>query len=77
MAAMKSYSACLRESTLQFPRPNCGDNYKRRGGKWRSPQAAVIPDLRLPMRSFEVKNRQDNNNNNNNSNNNNKLLSIL
>jgi len=43
----------------------------RRGGKWRSPQAAVIPDLHLPMRSFEVKNRQDNNNNNN------KLLSIF
>jgi hypothetical protein len=42
----------------------------RRGGKWRSPQAAVIPDLHLPMRSFEVKNRQDNNNNN-------KLLSIF
>ncbi|XP_011017505.1 PREDICTED: 4-hydroxy-tetrahydrodipicolinate synthase 2, chloroplastic-like [Populus euphratica] len=57
MAAMKSYSVCLRESTLQFPRPYCGDNYKRRGGKWRSPQAAVIPDVHLPMRSLEVKNR--------------------
>ncbi|KAJ6404656.1 hypothetical protein OIU84_012757 [Salix udensis] len=57
MAAVKSCSVCLRESTLQFPRPNRGDHYKRRGGKWRSPQAAVIPNSHLPMRSFEVKNR--------------------
>ncbi|KAG5223145.1 Dihydrodipicolinate synthase family protein [Salix suchowensis] len=57
MAAVKSCSVCLRESTLQFPRPNRGDHNKRRGGKWRSPQAAVIPNSHLPMRSFEVKNR--------------------
>lgn len=29
----------------------------RRNVKWRSPQAAVIPNFHLPMRSFEVKNR--------------------
>ncbi|KAM0935024.1 putative 4-hydroxy-tetrahydrodipicolinate synthase [Dioscorea sansibarensis] len=29
----------------------------RRSGRWRSPEAAVIPNLHLPMRSLEVKNR--------------------
>lgn len=31
--------------------------WNRRSAKWRSPQAAVIPNFHLPMRSFEVKNR--------------------
>lgn len=57
MAAMKSYSVCLRDSTLQLPRHSSGDGYKRRNAKWRSPQAAIIPNFHLPMRSFEVKNR--------------------
>ncbi|KAA3469370.1 4-hydroxy-tetrahydrodipicolinate synthase, chloroplastic-like [Gossypium australe] len=56
MAILKSYGVRLRESTPQFPRPNLCDNYKRRNVKWRSPQAAVIPNFHLPMRSFEVKN---------------------
>lgn len=30
---------------------------KRRNGGWRSPQAAIIPNFHLPMRSLEVKNR--------------------
>ncbi|KAG6734206.1 hypothetical protein I3842_01G262400 [Carya illinoinensis] len=47
---------CLKGSALQSPRPNCGDNYTR-NAKWRSPQAAVIPNFHLPMRSLEVKNR--------------------
>ncbi|PON42185.1 4-hydroxy-tetrahydrodipicolinate synthase [Trema orientale] len=57
MAALKSCSVCLRESALQLPRHNSGDSYKRRNAKWRAPQAAIIPNFHLPMRSFEVKNR--------------------
>ncbi|XP_031393882.1 4-hydroxy-tetrahydrodipicolinate synthase, chloroplastic-like [Punica granatum] len=57
MATLKSYGACLRGSALQLPSPKSGDSYKRRNGKWRSPQAAVIPNFHLPMRSLEVKNR--------------------
>ncbi|XP_038708250.1 4-hydroxy-tetrahydrodipicolinate synthase, chloroplastic isoform X1 [Tripterygium wilfordii] len=57
MVTLRSYGACLRESAPHFPRPNCGDNNKRTNVKWRSPQAAVIPNFHLPMRSFEVKNR--------------------
>ncbi|XVF79912.1 hypothetical protein PTKIN_Ptkin15bG0028700 [Pterospermum kingtungense] len=58
MASLRSYGVCSRESMLQFPRPNRGDNHKsRRNVKWRSPQAAVIPNFHLPMRSLEVKNR--------------------
>lgn len=40
-----------------MPRTNSGDNCKRRNAKWKFPQAAVIPNFHLPMRSFEVKNR--------------------
>nr|DAD33766.1 TPA_asm: hypothetical protein HUJ06_012617 [Nelumbo nucifera] len=29
----------------------------RRNGRWRSPEAAIIPNFHLPMRSLEVKNR--------------------
>ncbi|GLT51905.1 hypothetical protein SLA2020_252790 [Shorea laevis] len=57
MATLQSYSVCLRESTLQSLRPNCSDYQKRRNAKLRSPQAAVMPNFHLPMRSFEVKNR--------------------
>ncbi|KAE8699496.1 13 kDa ribonucleoprotein-associated protein [Hibiscus syriacus] len=57
MAILKSYCVCLRESTPKFLRPNLCDNYRRRNAKWKSPQAAVIPYIHLPMRSFEVKNR--------------------
>ncbi|KAK9266114.1 hypothetical protein L1049_010761 [Liquidambar formosana] len=57
MATLKSYGVGLRDSTFQFPRPSNGDSFKRSNAKWRSPQAAVIPNFHLPMRSFEVKNR--------------------
>ncbi|KAE8657713.1 4-hydroxy-tetrahydrodipicolinate synthase 1 [Hibiscus syriacus] len=58
MAILKSYGACLRETTLQFPIPSRTDNRKSwRNVKWRSPQAAVIANFHLPMRSLEVKNR--------------------
>lgn len=30
---------------------------KCRSGRWRSPEAAVVPNHHLPMRSLEVKNR--------------------
>ena len=33
------------------------DALNRRSAKWRAPQAAIIPNFHLPMRSFEVKNR--------------------
>ncbi|KAK9162037.1 hypothetical protein Syun_002939 [Stephania yunnanensis] len=32
-------------------------NSSRRSGGWRAPEAAVIPNFHLPMRSLEVKNR--------------------
>ncbi|GLT39513.1 hypothetical protein SLA2020_136990 [Shorea laevis] len=57
MATLQSYNVCLRESALQFSRPNCGDYQKRRNAKLRSPQAVAIPNFHLPMRSLEVKNR--------------------
>ncbi|XP_038898920.1 4-hydroxy-tetrahydrodipicolinate synthase, chloroplastic-like [Benincasa hispida] len=61
MASVKGYAACWREHALQFPRPSCNDSYKRhctkRAAGWRSPQAAILPNLHLPMRSLEVKNR--------------------
>ncbi|KAM7275011.1 hypothetical protein ACFE04_016877 [Oxalis oulophora] len=57
MASLKSCGVSLRETAIQFPRPNCGDRYKRRNAKLTTPQAAVIPNFHLPMRSLEVKNR--------------------
>ncbi|OAY60987.1 4-hydroxy-tetrahydrodipicolinate synthase, chloroplastic [Manihot esculenta] len=57
MAALSGSSVCLRDSAYQLPLPVSNDCYKRRSAKWRSPQAAVIPNFHLPMRSFEVKNR--------------------
>ncbi|KAK4595030.1 hypothetical protein RGQ29_018679 [Quercus rubra] len=56
MAALKCNTLSLRSPALQFARPTSPDNYKR-NAKWRSPQAAVIPNFHLPMRSLEVKNR--------------------
>ncbi|XAR54120.1 4-hydroxy-tetrahydrodipicolinate synthase [Bertholletia excelsa] len=42
---------------IQFPRTSGGDKYNWRNAKWRSPQAAIVPNFHLPMRSYEVKNR--------------------
>ncbi|XP_057976892.1 4-hydroxy-tetrahydrodipicolinate synthase, chloroplastic-like [Malania oleifera] len=57
MSMLKCYSLCLRDSTYQLPRHDGVNNYRRRNVKLRFPQAAVIPNFHLPMRSFEVKNR--------------------
>ncbi|CAM8901842.1 unnamed protein product [Rhodiola kirilowii] len=57
MATLKSFSTSLSDATLQIPRQNVGNGYKRRYVKWTAPKAAVIPNFHLPMRSFEVKNR--------------------
>ncbi|KAF2312498.1 hypothetical protein GH714_034887 [Hevea brasiliensis] len=57
MAALSGSSVCLRDSACQLPLPVSTRCYKRRSAKWRSPQAAIIPNFHLPMRSFEVKNR--------------------
>lgn len=48
---------CLKDSTLQLNRPSYADTHQRRNANWRSPKAAIIPNLHLPMRSLEVKNR--------------------
>ncbi|KAG6597189.1 4-hydroxy-tetrahydrodipicolinate synthase, chloroplastic-like [Cucurbita moschata] len=61
MTTVEGYGACLREQSLQFLRPNgkdgCPRQCTKRTVRWRSPQAAILPDLHLPMRSLEVKNR--------------------
>ncbi|KAL6964986.1 4-hydroxy-tetrahydrodipicolinate synthase 2, chloroplastic [Sarracenia purpurea var. burkii] len=57
ISAFKSYSLCLTDFPLRFPHPSGGDIYKRRNAKCRPPQAAIVPNFHLPMRSFEVKNR--------------------
>lgn len=50
-------SLCSRGASLSFglnplrPPPN------HRVGRWRSPEAAVIPNAQIPMRSLEAKNR--------------------
>ncbi|CAL1385056.1 unnamed protein product [Linum trigynum] len=53
MAALKGCSSL----NLSRPTTLSADSYKRRSCRWRPPQAAVIPNFHLPMRSFEVKNR--------------------
>ncbi|KAJ8756368.1 hypothetical protein K2173_025180 [Erythroxylum novogranatense] len=50
MATLTGHSARLGDSALHF-------SSNRRSAKWRCPQAALMPNLHLPMRSFEVKNR--------------------
>ncbi|KMT05459.1 hypothetical protein BVRB_7g175850 [Beta vulgaris subsp. vulgaris] len=58
MTTLTSYSSCLKDSTsfgLSHSAP--AYVYNRTHTRWRSPQAAVIPNMHLPMRSYEVKNR--------------------
>uniref|UniRef100_A0A1D1YR74 4-hydroxy-tetrahydrodipicolinate synthase n=1 Tax=Anthurium amnicola TaxID=1678845 RepID=A0A1D1YR74_9ARAE len=62
MALLTEYGICPREATaaaaalrLRPLRPTADAN--KRGQRWRSPEAAVIPSFHLPMRSLEVKNR--------------------
>ncbi|XP_065856770.1 4-hydroxy-tetrahydrodipicolinate synthase, chloroplastic-like [Euphorbia lathyris] len=57
MAALSGYGVCLKESVLQLPRPVSIDYSKRMTARWKSPQAAIMPNIHLPMRSFEFKNR--------------------
>ncbi|XP_043696246.1 4-hydroxy-tetrahydrodipicolinate synthase, chloroplastic-like isoform X1 [Telopea speciosissima] len=57
MCSLKSYSACLREATLQLPHFAGTSNRKRRNVRCCSPEAAILQDFHLPMRSLEVKNR--------------------
>ncbi|XP_047315636.1 4-hydroxy-tetrahydrodipicolinate synthase, chloroplastic-like [Impatiens glandulifera] len=56
ISAFKSYGGLLKEDH-RIPRPSFIANPKKRNSKWTFPQAAVIPNFHLPMRSFEVKNR--------------------
>ncbi|KAI4383740.1 hypothetical protein MLD38_009544 [Melastoma candidum] len=54
MDAVTSYGGVfLGESTVLSPRRGAS----RRIARWKSPQVAVIPNVHLPMRSYEVKNR--------------------
>ncbi|XP_043712808.1 4-hydroxy-tetrahydrodipicolinate synthase, chloroplastic-like [Telopea speciosissima] len=57
MYSLKSYSACLREATLQLPHFGGTSNHNRRNVRWCSPEAAIQQDFHLPMRNLEVKNR--------------------
>ncbi|KAL9228596.1 hypothetical protein vseg_004155 [Gypsophila vaccaria] len=54
MTTVTSYSSCLGDSTtIGICCPASNHALKR----WKVPQAAVIPNFHLPMRSFEIKNR--------------------
>ncbi|RWR87556.1 4-hydroxy-tetrahydrodipicolinate synthase, chloroplastic isoform X1 [Cinnamomum micranthum f. kanehirae] len=57
MALLGNYSLCSSDAALQLPLPSITKIHKRKNGRWRSPEAAIIPNLHLPMRSLEVKNR--------------------
>ncbi|XP_043711455.1 4-hydroxy-tetrahydrodipicolinate synthase, chloroplastic-like [Telopea speciosissima] len=57
MCSLKSYSACLREATLQLPHFAGTSNRKRRNVRRCSPKAAIHQDIHLPMHSLELKNR--------------------
>ncbi|KAF8380412.1 hypothetical protein HHK36_027898 [Tetracentron sinense] len=56
MSSLRSCGVCLKDAISQLPSPSGANNYKRTG-RWQSPQAAIIPNLHLPMRSLELKNR--------------------
>eukprot|EP00262_Sarcandra_glabra_P016477 TRINITY_DN5389_c0_g1_i1.p1 TRINITY_DN5389_c0_g1~~TRINITY_DN5389_c0_g1_i1.p1 ORF type:complete len:368 (-),score=52.96 TRINITY_DN5389_c0_g1_i1:725-1828(-) len=57
MQMLRNYNLSSRNGTFELPL-NAGSNaYKRRNGRWKSPEAAVVPNVHLPMRSLEVKNR--------------------
>nr|POF09830.1 4-hydroxy-tetrahydrodipicolinate synthase 2, chloroplastic [Quercus suber] len=48
-----------RRTEFRFPTPrshSSSTSILLRNAKWRSPQAAVIPNFHLPMHSLEVKN---------------------
>ncbi|XP_077235253.1 4-hydroxy-tetrahydrodipicolinate synthase, chloroplastic-like [Tasmannia lanceolata] len=56
MLSLRNYRLCSGDSTFRLPLPSSG-SVSKRNGRWRSPEAAIIPNFHLPMRSFEVKNR--------------------
>lgn len=58
MTTLTSHSLRLKDSTVfSLSRLASPYEYNRTHTRWRSPQAAVIPNFHLPMRSYEVKNR--------------------
>ncbi|KNA17112.1 hypothetical protein SOVF_083080 [Spinacia oleracea] len=58
MATLTSHRLCLKDSTIfSRPRPASPYSYNRTYIRWRSPQAAVVANFHLPMRSYEIKNR--------------------
>lgn len=58
MTTLTSHNLGLKDSCgFSFCRPSSAYGCNRTYVKWRSPQAAVIPNFHLPMRSYEVKNR--------------------
>eukprot|EP00268_Persea_americana_P024982 TRINITY_DN24355_c0_g1_i5.p1 TRINITY_DN24355_c0_g1~~TRINITY_DN24355_c0_g1_i5.p1 ORF type:complete len:373 (-),score=70.36 TRINITY_DN24355_c0_g1_i5:783-1901(-) len=57
MALLGNYSLCSSDAALQLPLPSITKIHKRTNKRWRSPEAAIFPNLHLPMRSLEVKNR--------------------
>lgn len=58
MASLTSYRLCLKDyTTFSRPRSASPYAYNRAYIRWRSPQAAVIANFHLPMRSYETKNR--------------------
>nr|XP_043624315.1 4-hydroxy-tetrahydrodipicolinate synthase, chloroplastic-like [Erigeron canadensis] len=59
MPAFKSSNSLSNNtsSTFRFLHYNSNNATRTRSTRWVSPNAAVIPNFHLPMRSFEVKNR--------------------
>ncbi|KAG9456088.1 hypothetical protein H6P81_000596 [Aristolochia fimbriata] len=57
MSSLRSDTLCSGNGTFTLPQRTVPKSYKRRNVKWRSPEAAIISNFHLPMRSFEVKNR--------------------
>lgn len=59
MAALANYNLCSKDATLGFGLGSArqAPGISRRNGVWRSPKAVAVPNIHLPMRSFEVKHR--------------------
>ncbi|XP_068652340.1 4-hydroxy-tetrahydrodipicolinate synthase, chloroplastic-like [Aristolochia californica] len=57
MSSLRGHNLCSRNGTFRLPLNSLPKSYQRRNVKWRSPEAAIISNFHLPMRSFEVKNR--------------------
>ncbi|XP_057548996.1 4-hydroxy-tetrahydrodipicolinate synthase, chloroplastic-like [Amaranthus tricolor] len=57
MATLTSYSSCLMDSTFGLLHSASTYACNRTYCRWKPPEAAMIPNIHLPMRSYEVKNR--------------------